>query len=183
MQQLCHPGAFFGQETAVFLVAAPVLQVNLLVRDVDVAAQDELPCTLGGHEVRVEGVQKAELGLLALFARRSAREVGADDGQLARGCVKAQFDGAALGIELGRAVAGDDVAGLMARVDAHTRVAFFLGKVEMPLHSGKLLESRGDIGRLGLHFLHANTIRPRGFDPAFNALGGGRSDAVEIEAG
>ena len=71
----------------------------------------------------------------------------------------------------------------MARVDAHTRVAFFLGKVEMPLHSGKLLESRGDIGRLGLHFLHANTIRPRGFDPAFNALGGGRSDAVEIEAG
>ena len=153
------------------------------MRDVDVATQDEFAVTLGGHQMGVEGVKEAELGLLTLFARRAAREVGADDGQLARGCVKAQFDGAALGIELGRAVAGDDVAGLMARVDAHTRVAFFLGKVEMPLHSGKLLEARGDVGRLGLHLLHANTIRPRGFDPAFNALGGGRSDAVEIEAG
>ena len=151
--------------------------------DVDVTAQNELALCLGAHEVWVELLQKAELGFLPLFARGAAGKVRADDGQLARGCVKAQFDGAALGIELGRAIAGDDVAGFMARVDADTRISFFLGEMEMPLHSGKLLEARGDVGRLGLHLLHANTIRPRGFDPAFNALGGGRSDAVEIEAG
>jgi hypothetical protein len=52
-------------------------------------------------QVRVQLLQKAELGLLALFARGAAGKVGADDGELARGRVKAQFQVAAFGVELG----------------------------------------------------------------------------------
>ena len=71
----------------------------------------------------------------------------------------------------------------MARVDSDPRVAFLLGEVKMALHAGKLFEARGDIGRLGLHFLHTNTIRPHACDPGFHAFAGGGTDAVEIEAG
>lgn len=41
-QQARHPGALFGQKTRVFLVALPVFQVDGLVRNIDVTAQDEL---------------------------------------------------------------------------------------------------------------------------------------------
>ena len=68
VQQLGHPGALFGQKAAVLLVAAPVLQVDFLVRDVEVAAQDEFALALGAHQVRVELLQKTELGQLARFA-------------------------------------------------------------------------------------------------------------------
>ena len=71
------------------------------MRNVDVAAQDELPLALGGHEVRVEGIEKAVFGQLAFLARRAAGEIGADDGQLARGCVETQFDIPALGVKFG----------------------------------------------------------------------------------
>ncbi|MPN39035.1 hypothetical protein SDC9_186561 [bioreactor metagenome] len=71
----------------------------------------------------------------------------------------------------------------MASVDAHARVAFLLGKVEITLHAGQHLEAPGHIRSLGLDFLDANTIRRSGFDPGFGAFGRGRADTVEVEAG
>ena len=68
VQQLGHPGALFGGETAVFLVAAPVLQIDLLVRDIEVAAQNEFALAFCTHQVGVELLQKAEFGQLAFFA-------------------------------------------------------------------------------------------------------------------
>src|ERR1700756_241259 len=81
-QQLRHPLALLGQEAGVLLVALPVLEVDVLVRDVDVAHQDELALGLERHQVRVDQVEEAELGGLALLAGRAAREVAADDAQL-----------------------------------------------------------------------------------------------------
>ena len=71
----------------------------------------------------------------------------------------------------------------MPCVDAHAGIAFFLGKVEVPLQARHALEAVGHVGGLRLDFLHANTIRPRGDHPAFHALGRGRANAIEIEAG
>src|SRR5574344_444028 len=110
-QQLVHPGAFFGGEAAVFLVATPVFDVVLGVGDVDVAAQDEVALLLELHQVLVHGGQKAELGGLALFARGAAGKVAADDGQFALRAVKTRFDVAAFGIDLGVAKAVNDIAG------------------------------------------------------------------------
>ena len=183
MQQLCHPGAFFGQKTTVLLVAAPVFEVDLLVRNVDVATQDEVALGFQAHEVGVEFGQKAEFGLLALFAGRAARKVRTDDRQLAGGRVKTQLDISAFCIELGRPIANDYIRRLVPRVDAHARIALFLGKVKVSLQVREALEPVGHVGRLSLHFLHANTIRPRGCHPAFHAFAGGRADAIEIEAG
>ncbi len=155
----------------------------MLVRNVDVAAQDEVALCFQAHEVGVEFGQKAEFGLLALFAGRAARKVRTDDRQLALGRVKTQFDISAFCIELGRSIANDYIRRLVPCVDAHARIALFLGIVKVPLQVGKALEPVGHVGGLGLHFLHTNTIRPRGCHPAFHAFAGGRSDAIEIEAG
>ena len=42
IEQQVEPGALLGQEARVLLVAAPVLDIDVLVGDVDVAADDPL---------------------------------------------------------------------------------------------------------------------------------------------
>ena len=70
-----------------------------MVRDVDVAHEDELAFLPQAHQVRKDLRQEAELGLLALLAAAAAGEVAADDRQLALGGVVARFHPAALGVE------------------------------------------------------------------------------------
>nr|ACN62978.1 exodeoxyribonuclease III Xth [Diaphorobacter sp. PCA039] len=141
--------------------------------NVDVAAQDELPLGLQPHEVRMEFLQEAELGQLALLARGAAGEVGADDGQAPRGRVKAQFHVAPLGVELAGAVADDHVAGLVAGIDAHAGVALLHRKMKVALQAGQLLETPLHVRRLGLDFLYANTIRPALGNPCLDPFGRG----------
>ena len=182
-QKLGHPGALFGQEAGVLFVALEVFQVNLLVRYVDVAAQNEIALGFEGLQVRVHLGQKAELGLLTLLARRAAGKVAADDGMTRLGRVKTQLHVSALGVKLRRVVAHHHVAGFMAGVDAHAGVALFLGKVKVALQAGELLKAALHIVGLGLDLLHANTIRLVLGQPGFQAFGGGRADTVEVEAG
>src|SRR4030095_2694070 len=165
-----------GQEPAVLAVAAPVLQVLLLVGDVDVATENEFALGFQAHEVGIELVEEAELGLLALFPRGAAGKVAADDGHLACGCVEAQFHVAAFGVELGRAIAHDDVAGRVPRVHGHARIALLFGEMEIALEPRHFLESAGYIRRLGLDLLQANTIWAGLCDPGFYAFAGGRTD-------
>ena len=108
---------------------------------------------------------------------------GADDRQLARRGVKAQFNVAAFGVELAAVESGDHFAGFMPGVNTDARVALFLGKMEMSLQACQAFEAALDVGGLRLDLLYTNTIRPGVGDPLLHALAGGRADAVEIEAG
>src|SRR5215470_3285767 len=66
-----QPRAFLGQESRVLLVAAPILEVDRLVRDVPVAAEDDLASGFSQLlQVRQERSKEAEFGLLS---RRRAR--------------------------------------------------------------------------------------------------------------
>ena len=123
------------------------------------------------------------LGCLPLFARRPAREVAADHRELALGRVEAQFEVAAFGVELLVAPAHDDVAGHVPGVDGGAGVAFLLGEMKVPPQAGHLLEAPRDIARLDADLLHANTIRRQLRHPVRDAFGGGRAQAVEVEAG
>ena len=71
----------------------------------------------------------------------------------------------------------------MPGVDADAGVALFLRKLEVSTHLVDDLELVQHIRLLRLDFLHANTIGPGRFDPGNHTLGGGRADAVEVEAG
>jgi hypothetical protein len=152
------------------------------VRDVDVPAQHKFTLAFELCQVRVKLGQKAVFGQLPLFARRAAGKVGADDGALAGGRVKAQFHIAALGVKLARAIAHHHVAGRVPGVNAHAGVAFFLGKVKVALQVGQGFELARHVFGLGLDFLHANTIRLQLGQPRLKPLAGGRTNAVEVKA-
>ena len=81
----------------------------------------------------MEGGQEAVFGQLAFLARGAAGKVGADDRQLARRGVEAQFDIAAFGIELAAIKSDNHLTGLVPGINPDTGVTFFLGKMEMAL--------------------------------------------------
>ena len=182
-QQLGHPVALLREKAAVLLVAAPVLQVNLLVGDIHIAAQDEFALRPQTGQVGMKRFQKPEFGRLPLRPGGSAGKIGADNRQLARGRVEPAFQIPSLGVEFGGAESRDDITGFMPAEDADARVPLFLGKVEVSPQSGKCFKTAPDIVRLGLDFLHANTIGPMDCQPGLHPLGGGRPDPVEVEAG
>ncbi len=90
------------------------------------------------------------------------------------GRVEAQFEVAALGVELGVAPAHHHLAGRVLGVDGGAGVAFLLGEVEMALEAGHFLEAAFDVARLDADLLHANTIRRKFGHPVGHAFGGGR---------
>src|SRR5258706_13977002 len=78
------PGTLFGKEAGILLVAAPVLEVDRLVGDVPVAAENDLaPSATELGEMWQEGLHEPELGRLAGGARGAGGQVDADDGGLA----------------------------------------------------------------------------------------------------
>lgn len=53
--------------------------------------------------------------------------------------------------------------------------------MEVALHAAHGFERLGHVIDMNLEFLHAHTIGRHGFSPGHEPLGGGRSDAVEVE--
>lgn len=127
--------------------------------------------------------QKAELGRLALFARRSARKVTTDDGELACRCIKTRFYVASFDVKFFGVKSDDDIARFVAAIDADAGVTFFLRKMENTTHASQGVEFALNIRSLGFDLLDANTIRAGCRDPLFNTFGRGGADAVEVEAG
>src|SRR5207253_9873387 len=90
------------QESRILLIAAPVLEIDRLMRDVPVAAQDHFALRFAQlREMRQEDVEEAEFGGLSLRAARTRRQIHAHDRELAERCLEI----AALRIELGMAEA------------------------------------------------------------------------------
>ena len=92
--------------------ALPVLDVDLFVNDVDVAADDHLTRLAKRGEMRHELVHEAEFRLLSVVAARTGRNVHGNDRQP----VEARFHVTAFGIELFAAEADDHFVRLAARV-------------------------------------------------------------------
>src|SRR4029450_1132951 len=80
-----QPCALLRQEAGILLVASPVLEVDRLMRDVPVAAQDDLallPAEL--QQMRKKRLKKSEFGGLPVRTRRPRRQIDASDGDLAK---------------------------------------------------------------------------------------------------
>ena len=133
--------------------------------------------------MRVHRGEKAVFGFLPFRPGRATREIAADDGKFLFGCVKAQFDITAFGVELATIKSNDDIAGRMARIDAYAGVAFFFSVMKMAVQASKRVEGAFYICGLGFDFLYTNTIGFGFFEPSFYAFLGGRSNSVEVEAG
>ncbi len=115
-----EPGALLGQEARVLPVRPPVLQVDFLVRDVDVAAQDVVavaPREL--FQVRQEGVEEAVLRGLAFRARGARRQVHRHHRQLA----ELELEVPSFIVELWHAEPRDDLVGFLLRQHGNAAVA------------------------------------------------------------
>src|SRR3954470_8562907 len=97
VEDLAEPSPLLRQETRVLLVGAPVLEVDLIVGDVPVAAQDHVVSPLlQGFEVTDELLEKAELGSRRVGAGGAGRQVHRDDPKI----TEARLDIAPFGVEL-----------------------------------------------------------------------------------
>jgi len=71
----------------------------------------------------------------------------------------------------------------MARVNPHTRIAFFHSKMKIPFVTGNFFKTAIHVWRLRFEFLYANTILLGLRQPVFKAFTGSRTDTVQVQAG
>src|SRR5213593_2069923 len=173
-----QPGPLLGQEAGVLLVAAPVLEIDRLMRDVPVAAENDLallPAQL--EQMRQELLKEAELRRLPMRACGSRRQVDAGDGELA----EIGFEIAAFAVEFGGAETGGYL-GLRLGVERDTRVTLARGGQEEAVRLAWCQQRTRNLIRTGLDLLQAHHIP--GLDarePSRQPLALGRADAVDVE--
>ena len=173
-----EPGPFLGQEAGVLLVGAPVREIDLAVRDVPVAADDDVAAALRELvQLRDDAFHEAELDREPLLGARAGRQVEGHDGELA----EVGLQVAAFGVDVENAKPLDDPIGFAAAVEAHAAVPFLLGVMEPALQAGGSAHGVGEIRGLRLQFLQAHDIGILPFEPGEEALGHRRADAVHID--
>src|SRR5580700_1490402 len=154
-EQLVHPGALLGQETGVLLVGAPVAQVDRLVGDVPVTAEDVVtPPPLETCQMRLEGLQEAVLGGLALRARGAGRQVQRNHRQLA----DLHLEVAALAVELIHPEAAQHAIGLVARVERNPGITPALGVAEVAVVARHPDVVLGELVFLAVGLLQADEV-------------------------
>ncbi len=179
LQPLGHPLALFGQKARILQVALPVLQVDFLVRDVDVAANENVAAArLQFGHVLFKGVEKAVFGRLPIVPRAARGEIDGHDRQV----LEVGLHVAAFGVEFAAVKADHDVVGFDPRPQTHTRVALFLRALHPGLKARAVADLVVDVGFLRLEFLHAEHLGVRVFKPLPKPFGGCGTDAVGIKS-
>src|SRR6266540_1056827 len=179
IENLGEPGALLGKEARVLPVRAPVLQVDLLVGDVPVAAEHELAAARDElFQHRCEFLEEPELGLLPFLRARPGRQVHRYHRKPAEiGAEETPF-----GIELAAAEAAGYALGFGSRVQRDAAVAL-LRRATVIVAVVSLRDERevSEVRFLRLDFLHAYDSGALAREPPREALGERRADAVEVE--
>src|SRR6185503_9962782 len=177
-EDMGEPGALLRGEAGVLLVRAPVGEIDLLVRDVPVAAQDDLLLAIAqALQVPGEVLEEAQLRCLPVRAGGSRWHVDRDDPQVA----EARLDVAAFGVELAAPEAAHDFVRGLAAVDGDAAIALLLRERMATLIELHAVEPRVEVCLLALHLLEAHDIRLLRGEPAKYALVGGRAHSVDVE--
>ena len=72
VQHARQPCTFFRQEAGIFLVALVVFQIDFVVRNIPVSANNKLASErFQCHQVRQENIHETKFRLLSFFARRT----------------------------------------------------------------------------------------------------------------
>src|SRR5690348_666732 len=173
-----QPGALFGQEARDLLVRAPIPQVDRLVGDIPVAAEDGLPpATAELQQMRQERFHETVLRCLPVRSCRPRRQVHARHGDLA----EVRLEVPAFDVELGRTEAGGDLR-LALGVKRHAGVALAPRRKEEAVRLARRKQGARHVIRGGLDLLEAHDVPGlHALEPARQALLLRRSDAVDVE--
>jgi len=172
-----EPVALVRQKSGDVLVAFGIVDVDFLVADVVIAANDE---------VRELGAQFVNVGVEIIhvheFVRnpdgvRSAWHVKTHDGNVA----KISADVAAFEIHVFDTGSEDDVIGLGLAQNRDAAVAFFVCGIPVMIRiSGRFKVGDGNLILRRFDFLEANHIRVGHFEPIDKSFGNCCSDTVDI---
>ena len=159
-------------------VALPVLQVDFLVGDVEVAAEEKLPLFFAKPiEMRQEGFKKAEFRRLSVVVHGARREVDGNDAEI----FQIHPNVASLVVEFRNAETRRHRHNRKARPDGAARIPLARGEVEERFVSGGTADVAREIRVLSLELLkteHVDVVRE---EPGKKTLGDGGSDAVGVE--
>jgi len=178
VENLAEPGTLLRQEAGIFLVGTPVLQIDLLVGDIPVTAQNDFPAA--GRELfeyREKLLHKKEFGGLPVFTAGTGRKVDGNYAQVAK--VRAQI--APLRIDRGDTHAFDDLVGFAPAVNSHPAVAFFLGAVEIAVVAIGCEYFIVEVGGLGFQLLHAHNVGALQRQPAKKSFARGGAHAIQVK--
>ncbi len=178
VENFAEPGAFFRKETGIFLVGTPVLQIDLLVGDIPVTAQNDFPaagCELFEYWEKL--LHKKEFGGLPVLATGTRRKIDGNHAQVAE--VRAQI--ASFHVDRGDTHAFDNLVGLAPAVNAHPAVTLFLGTVEIAVVVIRCEYFTIEVGGLGFQFLHAHNVGILQRQPAEKAFARGGAHAIQVK--
>src|SRR5437867_7692091 len=174
------PLPLLGQEARIFLIGAPVFQIDLLVRDVPVAAQHDLaPRPSQLLQMGQEFLQEAKLRLLPFLGARAGRQVDADDRQLAE--IRTQVT--AFAVELPAAETVRDLVRFALGIETDAAIAALLGGIEIRLRAVSVEMHVGEIDVLRFELLHAHDMPGlHRIEPGKEPLALGATDAIQVES-
>jgi hypothetical protein len=178
LEQLSEPRALFRQEARVLLVLARPGEVDLLVRDVEVAA-DRDRRALGEElrRVRQHVVHELELDREALLRGGARGHVEADDREVA----EVRPDRAALVGAVVEARAVDVAVGLPPREQRDARVALLRGAVPARAVPARRVQRLVDVVARRAQLLETEEVGPALLQPARETAPFRRADAVQVQ--
>src|SRR5262245_3273305 len=173
-----QPRALLRQEARVLAVRAPVLQVDLVVGDVPVAAQDDLVSSFPDlFQVNDESLEEAEFRCLAVRPGGAGGQVKGDDPELA----EARLDVAALVVELAHREAAPHFVGRAPAVERDAAVALLLRERMTGLERLQAVQLGIEIALVAFQFLQADDVGTLRLQPAKRTLARGAPNAVDVE--
>ena len=136
MDDFAYPFALFRQEARIFLITLPVFQVDVLVGNIPVAADDDVASfVFHGFEHGIERVQKAVFHLLALFRTAAAGQIQRNYRQLA----EIATDKTAFPVKFLNAHADLHIVGFAFAVHRHAAVTALFGAMPVAVHTVRIL--------------------------------------------
>src|SRR5688572_4391459 len=173
-----EPGALLGQKARVLLVRAPVLEVDLLVRDIPVAAQDDLVAAIFQLvQMHEERLQETEFRRLAVRAGGAGRHVQRHHPELS----EARFDVAPLAVELAMRKAAPHLVGRLAAIERDAAVTLFVRERVAGLIDLEAVQLGVEVGLLALHFLQTDDVGALPGEPAEQAFARRGTNSVDVE--
>src|SRR2546423_15342064 len=178
IEHACRPRPFLGQKAGILLIAAPVFEIDGLVRNVPVATEDDFAARVAKtQQVWKKLGQKSEFGDLSFRRAGARRQIHTDDAQVP----EVSLDVAPFGIELDA-----------AETDLHRRrtfgvqcdaaVAAFSRGMKRRMRLARRGERPGHIVDMRLDLLQTHDVP--GFDtrkPARETLALRGGDAVDVD--
>ena len=174
-----HPGPLFREKACVVFVGLRVLQIDLAMRDIEIAAKyNRLPGRTEAFAVMKHPVAEGKFVSKPCVFSLAVRKIGVDQREL----WKFSHQYPALAVDRGVADSLCDGMRFLFRVDGYTAVARLLRGMPVGVIAARMMKRLIQLLDRGLRFLETDYVCGLCFKPFQEAFGVGGAQAVHIPA-